>query len=208
MNSSLEIANLLLEIGAFEISPHKPFTYASGQKGPIYCDNRKISAYPEKRKIITQHFIDLLGQSRPEAILGLATAGIAPGAFLAHEMNLPFGYIRSKAKEHGKVNQIEGFSKQGARVILVEDLINSASSIKKSIAPICTYFDYQKVLCIVDYQREEANINLESLGLEKISLTNFSILIQAALSKGLISEDDVELVLSWHRSPSTWNHKS
>ena len=124
------IAEKLLEIEAVQLSPDKPFTWASGWKSPIYCDNRKTLAYPRIRKLLRTHFVELIKEKFPkvQAIAGVATAGIPVGMMVAEAMNLPFAYVRSKPKDHGLGNQIEGIVKERQRVVVVEDLVSTGKS--------------------------------------------------------------------------------
>jgi len=200
-----QIAKSLLEIGAVFLSPNKPFTWASGIKSPIYCDNRLILSAPEVRsdvemslaKTIISHFVNC------DVIMGTATAGIAHAAITASLLNLPMGYVRPNQKEHGRQNQIEGRLERGQRVVVVEDLISTANS---SIEVVKVLREAgAKVLGIVSiftYGMKSGLENLAKANVKNVSLTNFDTLVQVAAQEGFIDESDIEKLLKFRDNPS------
>jgi orotate phosphoribosyltransferase len=203
----LKFAKLLLSLGCVQVNPDKPFTYASGLKGPIYTDNRQILSFVAERLEVAEGLVELLRESAIsfDSIAGLATAGIPHGMLVSHMMGSPFIYIRSKAKAHGKGNLIEGKYKEGDRVVLVEDLVNQGSSLdtaiigakEASLIPVAC-------ITIVDYQMPAAKKVLEKHELPLFSLTNFSQLSHAAASEGGFSKESSALLDRWHKDPANW----
>lgn len=203
-------AEILLEIGAVEFRPSEPFTYASGLKGPIYCDNRKLLSYPKQRKQVADFFVEKinsLGISFDQ-LAGLATAGIPHAAFIAQLMEKPMVYIRSKPKSHGRRNQVEGDAKPGQSLLLVEDLINQGASLNEALLGVKDA-DLKAVACmaIVSYQMDNARAVSEEWNLPLHTLTDFDALCEQALKMGKIDEEGKELLLSWRSDPKTWSEK-
>jgi orotate phosphoribosyltransferase len=205
-----EVANLLLSIQAVCLSPQSPFTYTSGLKGPIYCDNRRILSHVAIRDKIITHFIDLIKEKnlRCDSYAGLATAGIPHAALIADRLKLPMIYIRSKAKEHGKQNQIEGDYKPGDKIILIEDLINQAGSLNTAYAGaveagLCPI----ACLAIVDYQMESAKRVVSDLKLPLYALTNLDSIVKICAEKKQISSQESEMIYKWRQDPSEWGSK-
>ncbi|RUT36353.1 orotate phosphoribosyltransferase [Paenibacillus zeisoli] len=204
-----KIAESLLEIGAVALRPHQPFTWTSGIKSPIYCDNRLTMSFPEVRDLIAEAFASLIREQYPdtEVIAGTATAGIPHAAFVSQKMGLPMAYIRDKAKGHGKENQIEGLIKPGQKVIVIEDLISTGgSSIKAAQAVEAAGAKPQAVLAIFSYQLDKAVNAFKDAGIEIQSLSNYSALIEVAVKKGTIQEQDLELLKSWREDPSSFGN--
>lgn len=204
----LKIANILLEIGCVKFNPSRPFTYASGLKGPIYCDNRLLLSYPKQRELVVSAFLELIKDKgiKFDSLAGIATAGIPHAAFLAQSLSLPMQYIRSKAKEHGRRNQVEGDFKPGQKALLVEDLINQGSSLREAVLGAReSGLVVTDCLCIVDYQMETSKLVANELGLELHTLTNFESLMQAALINGDLKQDQIDLLRSWQRDPKNWS---
>ncbi|WP_276575569.1 orotate phosphoribosyltransferase [Paenibacillus sp. YPG26] len=204
-----KIAESLLEIGAVALRPHQPFTWTSGIKSPIYCDNRLTMSYPEVRDLIAESFASLIREQYPdtEVIAGTATAGIPHAAFVSQKLGLPMAYIRDKAKGHGKENQIEGLIKSGQKVIVIEDLISTGgSSIKAAQAVQEAGANPQAVLAIFSYQLDKAVNAFNEAGIEIQSLSNYTALIDVAVQKGTIQEQDLELLKSWRENPSAFGN--
>ena len=199
------MASILLKIGAVRFSPHKPFTYASGLKGPLYCDNRLLLAYPDERKQVVMALEHLLGDWRPKAIMAMATAAIAHGAWLAQELSLPLGYIRNDSKGHGTQKRIEGFGQKGTTVVVVEDLINQGSGLARALADMDGYFDILGVLSIVNYDILTAKRLFSKRGVATRSLVNFEDLLEAAIQGRFIKEKERELLRYWQKNPLSWN---
>jgi len=203
------VAKLLLDVGCVKISPSNPFTYASGLKGPIYCDNRKILSHPESRSQIVNNLKELVTSLdlNFDHLAGLATAGIPHAAFLAHELNKSMVYVRSKPKGHGKGNQVEGDYKPGQKVLLVEDLVNQASSLVDAVNGVKKEgLEVVGCVCIVDYQMETAKKRLEEMGINLFSLTNFESLVNVLNQNGQLTEQENELLVSWHKDPKNWQN--
>lgn len=203
---SKKVADILLNLGAVKIQVENPFTYASGLKGPIYCDNRILLEDLNARQSVVNAFCDVIKTKYQtcDCILAMATAGIAHGAWIAQSMQLPMGYIRSKPKEHGKAQLIEGVTKRYRNAIIIEDLVNQGSSVAKAMQLIKDEHQYSALISIVDYEMPKAKELIRGFGIEHTSLTNFSELINAAQRLGKISETDVEQVLAWHANPGSW----
>ncbi|MBY6036156.1 orotate phosphoribosyltransferase [Fictibacillus nanhaiensis] len=201
------IAKHLLNIEAVTLSPENPYTWSSGLKSPIYCDNRLIIAYPEIRKQVAEELASLIHIHYPEAdlIAGTATAGIPHAAFVADQMGLPMCYVRSSAKGHGKAKQIEGLTERSKKAVVVEDLISTGkSSIQSCIALREAGIEVLGVVAIFSYGLKKAD---EALGQEDISfqtVTNFSTLIKEAQEYGAISETGLSLLKTWQKDPEHW----
>jgi len=207
LNKSEQIAAYLLNIGAVALRPQEPFTWTSGIKSPIYCDNRLTLSFPEVRNYIADAFAEMITTHYPdtEVIAGTATAGIPHAAWVAQKLNLPMAYIRDKAKGHGKQNQIEGLITPGQKVIVIEDLISTGgSSIKAAQAVQEAGGTTLAVLAIFSYELDRAMEAFTTSGVPLQSLSNYSTLIDVALSQGKIAEQDVELLQSWRKDPAAF----
>lgn len=203
--TSRRIAASLLNIEAVALRPHQPFTWTSGLKSPIYCDNRLTMSHPEIRELISDGFAALVRQLYPDAqvIAGTATAGIPHAAWVAQKLNLPMIYVRDKAKGHGKENLIEGAVKPGDKVVIIEDLISTGgSSIKAALAVNEAGAKAMGVLAIFSYQLDKATDAFAAAGLPLQTLSNYSTLLEVAVELGKIREEDVELLKSWRANPS------
>ncbi|MDO3409233.1 orotate phosphoribosyltransferase [Saccharibacillus sp. CPCC 101409] len=202
-----KIAADLLKIGAVALRPEEPFTWTSGIKSPIYCDNRLTMAYPEVRERIAESFAQLIRERYPDAevIAGTATAGIPHAAWVAQKLNLPMAYIRDKAKGHGKQNQIEGSIKAGQKVVVIEDLISTGgSSLKAALAVREAGAQPLAVLAIFSYQLDRAESAFAEEGVPLATLSNYTALMQTALELGTIQESQIELLKSWREDPSAF----
>jgi orotate phosphoribosyltransferase len=201
---SRDIAQSLLQIKAVALRPQDPFTWTSGIKSPIYCDNRLTMSHPEIRKKIADGFVSIIKEHYPqvEVIAGTATAGIAHAAWVADLMNLPMIYVRDKAKGHGKQNQIEGELKPGQKVVVIEDLISTGgSSVKAALAVNEAGGNALAVAAIFTYQLDQAVQNFAEKDISLHTLSNYETLIETALEKGEIKQDDVALLKSWRDNP-------
>lgn len=206
-DTAAQIAENLLEIGAVALRPHQPFTWTSGIKSPIYCDNRLTMSYPAIRDLIAESFAALIREAYPEAevIAGTATAGIPHAAFAAQKLGLPMAYIRDKAKGHGKENQIEGLIKPGQKVVVIEDLISTGgSSLKAALAVREAGAEPLAVLAIFSYQLDKAVSAFAEAGIPLQTLSNYSALIDVAVKRGDIKAEDLELLKSWRKDPASF----
>ncbi|MHA0855878.1 orotate phosphoribosyltransferase [Paenibacillus sp. CMAA1364] len=202
-----KIAGYLLEIEAVALSPKQPFTWTSGIKSPIYCDNRLTMSYPEVRDYIAESFAAVIREHYPnaEVIAGTATAGIPHAAWVAQKLNLPMAYIRDKAKGHGKQNQIEGLIKSNQKVVVIEDLISTGgSSLKAAIAVKEAGGQPLAVLAIFSYQLKQAVNAFAQEGIPLLSLSNYEALMEVALQQGKIEADDVDALKAWREDPSSF----
>jgi orotate phosphoribosyltransferase len=206
-NPAYKVAEFLLQIKAVKLQPENPFTWASGIKSPIYCDNRKTLSYPQIRTFIRQTFVDTINKNlaKPDVIAGVATGGIAIGALVAQEMGLPFVYVRSEAKKHGLTNMIEGDVESGQNVVVVEDLISTGGSSLKAVEALrekgC---NVKGMVAIFTYGFDEAEQNFKKAKCNLKTLTDYNTLINTALTKEYISEKDLESLKQWRTNPSAW----
>jgi len=211
MTDKKAIAEKLLQINAIKLSIHKPFTWASGWKSPIYCDNRKILSFPFIRDVIKSEMCNIIFQSfeKAEMIAGVATAGIPWGAMAADQLKLPYIYVRPKPKEHGLGNQIEGFFEPGERVVVIEDLISTGKSSLQVVDVLKNAgLQVEGMVSIFNYGFDMAKNAFEKYGLCLKSLTDYDSLIALAVSQHLISEEDQKTLLNWRRDPANWNVNS
>ena len=202
---SLIISEALLETNAVQLNIKNPFTFVSGIKSPIYCDNRYIIGFPKHRKIIVNAFIDILKNKDFDIIAGTATAGIPWASFIANELDKPLCYIRAEKKEHGKGKQIEGAECKGKKLILIEDLISTGlSSIKAFEAAKEEGAIGLEIISIFSYEFEKASKNFENAKIKFSSLSDFSTLIKIAKDKKFISEEDFQIAVEWNKNPEEW----
>ncbi|MEP2024636.1 MAG: orotate phosphoribosyltransferase [Reichenbachiella sp.] len=204
---SAQIATELLEIKAIKLQPKDPFTWASGWKSPIYCDNRMTLSYPALRTLIKKAFVKEIQSRYPdtEIIAGVATAGIPQGAIIAEEMGLPFIYVRDKAKSHGRTNRIEGQVQEGKNVFVVEDLISTGGSSIKAIEALREAG--MKVLglgAIFTYGFPHADRNLMQAKVSHFTLSDYHSLLDIAVSSNLIKSDELDSLNSWRMEPENW----
>jgi orotate phosphoribosyltransferase len=207
-DSALALANHLLKIKAVKLSPKDPFTWASGLKSPIYCDNRVTLSYPTVRTFIRQEFVNLLlkSYSRPDVIAGVATGGIAQGALVAQELGLPFVYVRSEKKSHGMNNQIEGVIESGQSVVVIEDLVSTGKSSLAAVDALREIgADVKGMLAIFTYQMQAAADNFASKACELHTLTNYDVLIHKAMEENYILDSDIRSLMEWKKDPQAWS---
>ncbi len=202
-----DFASKLLNVKAIKLQPNDPFTWASGWKSPFYCDNRKTLSYPGLRNFVKLELVHAVLEHFPEAeaVAGVATGAIAQGALVADELNLPFVYVRSKAKDHGMGNLIEGELEKGSKVVVVEDLISTGGSSLKAVAAL-REAGYEVVGMVASYTYgfpvaaeafAEAGVRLETL-------TDYDHVVAEAVATGYIAESDVEVLAEWRKNPSEW----
>ena len=206
-NLKKDFASRLLKVKAIKLQPNNPFTWASGWKSPFYCDNRKTLSYPELRDYVKLELVHVILDKFPqaEAIAGVATGAIAQGALVADELNLPFVYVRSKPKDHGLENLIEGELKPGLKVVVVEDLISTGGSSLKAVEAIrnnaCDVIgmvaSYTYGFPVAKKAFDEAQVKLETL-------TDYEHVVAQALETGYISEEDVTVLHEWRKNPAGW----
>ncbi len=208
MTNEKAVAEKLLQINAIKLSPQQPFTWASGWKSPIYCDNRKVLSFPYVRDFIKSEMSSIIFEKFPEAdmLAGVATAGIAWGAMAADQLKLPYIYVRPKPKEHGLGNQIEGNLEKGQKVVVIEDLISTG----KSSLQVCDVLkaagaDIIGMVSIFTYGFNEADEAFKAAGISYHSLTNYNTLINLAVEKGIVSADQQKTLLNWSSNPSNWS---
>ncbi|MDQ6418939.1 orotate phosphoribosyltransferase [Paenibacillus sp. LHD-117] len=202
-----EIAKSLLDIGAVALRPNEPFTWTSGLKSPIYCDNRLTMTYPDIRDMIAEGFATIIRERYPDAevIAGTSTAGIPHAAWVAQKLNLPMAYIRDKAKGHGKQNQIEGRIAPGQKVVVIEDLISTGgSSLKAAQAVREAGGEVAAVLAIFTYQFDSATQSFADEGFQLDTLSNYSALIEEAAQQGVIAQNDVTTLQAWRKDPQSF----
>ena len=202
-----QIAENLLAIGAVSLRPQDPFTWSSGLKSPIYCDNRLTMGYPAVRESIADAFVSVIRSRHPdcEAVAGIATGGIPHAAWTAQKLGLPMLYVRDKAKGHGKTNQIEGHCVPGQKIVLIEDLVSTGgSSLKAAVAVRGAGCQVLGVAAIFTYQFATATASFDSERIPLTALSNYSTLIDIALAQGRIRQEDVALLQSWRENPQAF----
>lgn len=200
-----EIASLLLKIKAVFLSPDKPFTWASGIKSPIYCDNRLILTAPEVRNVVEQSIADTVREKYPEAevLMGTSTAGIAHAAIAAHILGMPMGYVRGSAKDHGRNNRIEGRLEPGQKVVVIEDLISTGGSCIDVVEALREAgADVLGVVSIFTYGMQKGIDRLKAANVKNTSLSNFDTLVSVAAEQGYISADDEPRLRRFMANPS------
>lgn len=201
------IAHMLLQIDAVTLRPQQPFTWTSGIRSPIYCDNRLTIAYPQVRDLIAESFKQLIEQEwgQIDTVAGTATAGIPHAAYVSQKMSVPMAYVRSSAKGHGKGNMIEGLIRPGQRVVVIEDLISTGgSSVKAAKAVQDAGATVLGVVAIFTYGFEKATAAFTEAGISIRTLTSYDILLQIAVEKGYIRQDEVALLTQWKQDPDNW----
>jgi orotate phosphoribosyltransferase len=202
------IARSLLEIGAVSLKIDSPFTWASGRLSPIYCDNRLLMSYPERRREVTKGFVAIIeGQGwSPDVIAGTATAGIPHAAWLADHLGLPMVYVRGSAKQHGKGNRIEGVLEAGKKVVLVEDLISTGgSSIDAAKGVVEAGGELLGVGAIFTYGLEKATTAFADAGFPFATLTTFNVLMEQAIEMGSLSPEHKDVIAEWQQDPAAWS---
>ena len=207
-NMALQMATFLLQVKAIKLNNEQPFTWASGRKSPIYCDNRITLSYPEIRTFIRQSFVEVINNTwcGIDAIAGVATGGIAQGALVAQELGLPFVYVRSEAKSHGLTNQIEGEIHEGQSVVVIEDLVSTGKSSLIAVNALrekgC---NVKGMVAIFTYGLEVAAKNFADAQVELHTLTNYDTLIEVACKEEYIRAADQESLTNWRKNPEAWS---
>lgn len=204
-NLEIKIAKDLLSIKAVFFRPEEPFTWASGIKSPVYCDNRLTLTAPNVRTDVENGLAEVIKANYPEAevLMGTSTAGIAHAAITAHIMNLPMGYVRSGAKDHGRQNQIEGKLEKGQKVVVVEDLISTGGSVLEVVEVLREAgADVLGIVSIFTYGMKKGLERLAAANVKNVSLTNFDVIAQAAADEGYIKPEDVARLIQFRNNPS------
>ena len=207
MTNEKTVAEKLLQVNAVKLNPKEPFTWASGWKSPIYCDNRKLLGYPYVRDFIKSEMCNVIFEKFPDAELlaGVATAGIAWGAMAADQLKLPYIYVRPKPKEHGLGNQIEGYYEKGLKTNIIEDLISTGKSSLQVVDVVRNAgLDVIGMVSIFTYGFDAAATACSEARVPTISLTNYPTLIELAIEKGTIDPEDQNTLLNWSKNPSEW----
>ena len=207
MTNEKAVAEKLLQVSAVSLSPDKPFTWASGWKSPIYCDNRKILSFTHIREFIKSEMCNLVFEKFPDAelIAGVSTAGIAWGALVADQLKLPFVYVRPKPKEHGLGNQVEGHFEKGQKTVVIEDLISTGkSSLQVVDALRKADLEVLGMVSIFNYGFSAAKEAFEKASVIFYSMTNYPNMIKLAIEKGTITSEQEGVLLKWQEDPSNW----
>lgn len=207
MTNEKAVAEKLLQIQAIKLSPENPFTWASGWKSPIYCDNRKVLSFPFIRDFVKSEMCNVVFENFSEATMlaGVATAGIAWGAMTADQLKLPYIYVRPKPKEHGLGNQIEGFYEAGQKVLVIEDLVSTGKSSLQVVDVLKNAgLEVVGMVSIFTYEFDVAAKAFEDAGVKYQSLTNYSSLISVAIEKNIISADIQSVLMDWRKDPANW----
>lgn len=203
------VARQLLQINAIKLSPQKPFTWASGLKSPIYCDNRIITSYPDIRRSVIESFVEKSKDFQPfDMVAGVATGGIAHGALLADRLNLPFIYIRSKAKEHGRQNLIEGELPKNTQVLVIEDLISTGGSSLAAVEAVREAgATVAGLLAIFTYGFEQSKQAFAAANCRLDTLTNYSVLLEEAIQTNYVQTEDLKTLQAWQENPQNWSNQ-
>ena len=207
MTDAKIVAEKLLQVNAVKLNPEHPFTWASGWKSPIYCDNRRVLSFPFIRDFIKSELCNLVFEKFPHAELlaGVATAGIAWGAMTADQLKLPYVYVRPKPKEHGLGNQIEGYYKKDQKTVVIEDLVSTGKSSLQVVDVLRNEgLNVIGMVSIFNYGFDVAANSFSEAKLEYYSLTNYPSLIQLAIEKGIITVNQQEILLKWRDDPANW----
>ena len=211
MNTQKQLAENLLQIKAIKLSPANPFTWASGWRSPIYCDNRKTLSYPEVRNFIKGAFVSLVREHYPEAecIAGVATGAIGIGALVADLLDLPFVYVRSKPKDHGLTNLIEGEVVEGRKTVVVEDLISTGRSSLNAVTALRDAgMPVLGMVAIFTYDFPVAAERFREAACELHTLTDYHHLLEVAVQTGYVKEQDLETLREWRKAPEEWKNEA
>ena len=207
MTDAKVVAEKLLQVNAVKLNIKEPFTWASGWKSPIYCDNRKVLSFPFIRDYIKSEMCNVVFEKFPaaELLAGVATAGIAWGAMTADQLKLPYVYVRPKPKEHGMGNQIEGFYEKEQKTVVIEDLVSTGKSSLQVVEVLkAAGLDIIGMVSIFTYGFQVAAEAFNRAGIEYHSLTNYPVLIKLAIDKGIVSAGEEDILLKWRDDPANW----
>ena len=209
-NTAKKTAEVLLHINAIKLSPNSPFTWASGWKSPIYCDNRLVLSYPTIRNYIKSELAKNIENTygKPDVIAGVATGAIGIGSLVADDMGLPFVYVRPVAKKHGRQNQIEGRLEKGQNVVVVEDLISTGKSSLNAVEALKFHdVNVKGIAAIFTYGFELSKTNFSQKNIDLHTLSNYDVLLEQALDTGFINDKELKVLSKWNNNPSAWNIK-
>ena len=202
-----ETSKLLLQINAIKLNPKNPFTWASGWKSPIYCDNRTILSYPDKRNLICNYLVLQIEKNLKnfDIIAGVATGAIGIGMLVANKLNKPFVYVRSDRKKHGRKNSVEGFFQKNQKVVVIEDLISTGkSSLEACDSLLAEGLTIEGLVSIFNYNFDVSKKNFESKKIKYYSLCSYELLIKFAAKQNYISEKEIQKLKSWKSDPENW----
>lgn len=206
-DTAKKTAELLLQINAIKLNPKNPFTWASGWKSPIYCDNRITLSFPEIRGYIKQEFAKKIEEKygKPDVIAGVATGAIGIGMLVAEAMNLPFVYVRPEPKKHGRQNQIEGFLQEGQKVVVVEDLISTGKSSLQAVEALkAAGAEVEGMVAIFTYGFDVSTENFKNAEVQLNTLGNYETLLELAATKNYITQEEQETLKEWRKNPAEW----
>ena len=209
-STAKKTAEVLLQINAIKLSPKNPFTWASGWKSPIYCDNRLVLSYPPVRNYIKEEIAKNIEIEfgKPDVIAGVATGAIGIGALVAESLGLPFVYVRPEAKKHGRQNQIEGFIEKGQNVVVVEDLISTGKSSLVAVDALkAAEVNVKGMVAIFTYGFEVSKENFKTNNVNLFTLSNYESLLEQALDTNFINQSEVDVLSKWNSNPSEWTGK-
>jgi orotate phosphoribosyltransferase len=209
-STAKKTAEVLLQINAIKLSPKNPFTWASGWKSPIYCDNRLVLSYPPVRNYIKEEIAKNIEIEfgKPDVIAGVATGAIGIGALVAESLGLPFVYVRPEAKKHGHQNQIEGFIEKGQNVVVVEDLISTGKSSLVAVDALkAAEVNVKGMVAIFTYGFEVSKENFKTNNVNLFTLSNYESLLEQALDTHFINQNEVDVLSKWNSNPSEWTGK-
>ena len=207
-DTAIQTAELLLQINAIKLNSENPFTWASGWKSPIYCDNRIILSFPAVRNYIRDEFSKNIEKQfgKPDVIAGVATGAIGIGTLVAESLGLPFVYVRPEPKKHGRLNQVEGFLQKGQNVVVVEDLISTGNSSLMAVEALRNEgANVKGMAAIFSYGFDLAKVNFKNQNVDLYTLSNYECLLELAVAKEYITDKEQELLQNWREKPSEWN---
>ncbi len=207
-NSSKQTAKVLLQVNAIKLQPTNPFTWASGWKSPIYCDNRIVLSFPIIRTYIREQMAKFIEQEygKPDVIAGVATGAIGIGMLVAEYLGVPFIYVRPEAKKHGRQNQIEGFAESGQNVVVVEDLISTGKSSLDAVKALrAANLNVKGMVAIFSYGFDVAKDNFEAANVRLHTMSNYEALLEEALETNYITQEELDTLAIWNANPSQWN---
>jgi orotate phosphoribosyltransferase len=205
--TAISISTYLLQVKAIKLNVKEPFTWSSGLKSPIYCDNRKTLSFPVIRTFIRQQFVEIINEEfgKIDLVAGVATGAIAHGVLVAQELGLPFVYVRSTEKKHGLENQIEGYYESGQSVVVIEDLVSTGKSSLNAVQALRSEgCDVKGMLSIFSYNLPKALQNFEEAKCRLITLSDYDELIKQAIESNYISDKDLKSLINWRKDPESW----